>query len=64
MTHYVKVREAGRKTWKFLARNGTTRARVHAARFTAEKAAQCVADIYAENAGAWDAKAVPLAVGA
>lgn len=56
-THHVKVREKGKKQWSFLSRSGTNRLRVHALRFTAEGAAELIADSQADNPG-WDFKAV------
>jgi hypothetical protein len=51
-THFIKVRETGGKTWKFLASGGSeTRLRIHALQFSHERAQEAVAQLGADNPG-------------
>jgi hypothetical protein len=59
MTHYIKVRETGQKTWRFLTRNGTNKLRIHAAAFTSAEGAQRVIDDNKTDNPGWEWKVVP-----
>jgi hypothetical protein len=55
----IKVRDkqkGGR--WSFLSRDGSNRLRIHALRFTPERAATLAAEIIANEEANWDAKVV------
>lgn len=55
---YIKIREVGKKTWKFLARDGSTRLRIHAASFADETAAQRLIDENKADNPEWEWKIV------
>lgn len=60
VTHYIKVREKGKKAWAFLSSKGNTnRLRVHAVMFPKDRALLVATEIMAENAE-WQAKIVPI----
>lgn len=47
---YVKFKTKGAKTWKFMTpKGGGSRLRIHAARFSAERASTFVADLAEYN---------------
>jgi hypothetical protein len=51
-THYIKVRQSGERSWKFLASGGhETRLRIHANQFTEENARKAVEQLTADNPG-------------
>jgi hypothetical protein len=56
--HYVKCREVGRKAWAFLAPDGVSRLRVHAARFSDAAKAQALIDANAADNPEWEFKVV------
>lgn len=56
---FIKVREAGRKQWAFLARNGTNRLRIHALRFDSRAKAQALIDENAPDNPGWEWKTTP-----
>jgi len=58
----IKVRELGAKRWAFLARNGTTRLRVHALRFESYDKAQRLINENAADNPEWEWKTVPALV--
>jgi hypothetical protein len=58
--HHVKCREKGRKAWVFLAPDGVSRLRVHAARFSSEAAAQALIDANAADNPDWEFRAQPI----
>lgn len=61
MSHAIKVREKGGKSWSFLTPRGTTnRLRVHAAIFADRDRAQRVIDDNAPGNPGWDWKIAPL----
>ena len=59
-THYVKVREVGKKAWHFLSGGGVTRLRVHALMFTEERANALIAENKDDNPE-WEWKVVSIA---
>lgn len=49
MTHYVQCREIGKKRWAFLSRDGVTRLKIHALRFTEDQANKLIEENAPDN---------------
>lgn len=58
----IKVREIGKTRWGFLARDGVTRLRVHALRFSSYDKAQALIDDNVADNPEWEWKLVPALV--
>lgn len=61
MTHAIKCREVGQKSWAFLASKGSlNRLKIHACRFETKEKAQAVIDENKDDNPGWEWKVVPL----
>lgn len=61
MSHAIKCRETGGKSWSFLSSGGgLNRLKIHAARFDSKDKAQAVIDANKDDNPDWEWKVVPL----